>query len=301
MATLAQTPQPALAALNRAPAQLWLPRPALRHCVRAIVARSTLGIGLDWPESWRDNHFPATPLCGVGWFVAGHSDLIDKGWPTAPGSMARRVPQAYFSGPVTRPTVSRSTPEVHALMLMLLPDAAQALTGLNPAEWVNRFEPLPAVLGADWHALSAAVLAAPDDDARVALIEDFLVPRWQAARPQTGEPGLLRLQDWAQVLALRAASSGVGRSLRQAERRIKGWTGLPMRELRGLGRAERAFFRTLAQEADPVRWAEVAADAGYADQSHLCRETRRVTGFAPEELRQRIAADESFWIYRIWA
>ena len=39
--------------------------------------------------------------------------------------------------------------------------------------------------------------------------------------------------------SLRAAASGMGRSLRAAERRIKGWTGLPMRELRGLGRADR--------------------------------------------------------------
>jgi len=25
-----------------------------------------------------------------------------------------------------------------------------------------------------------------------------------------------------------------------------------------------------------------------------------VSGFAPQELRQRIAQDEGFWIYRIW-
>jgi AraC-like DNA-binding protein len=189
----------------------------------------------------------------------------------------------------------------HGLMLILLPDAVQALTGLSPADWVNRFEPVEAVCGADWQALCQAVLAAADDDARVALIEAFLLPRWQTARPPAAAPGLFRLQDWARGLALRAASSGAGRSLRQAERRIKGWAGLPMRELRGLGRAEQAFFRTLAQGDEPVRWTDVAADTGYADQSHLCRETRRVTGFAPAELRHRIAEDESFWIYRIWA
>lgn len=300
MAQLAPPLQPALAGLNRAPVQVWLPRPALGQCVRAIVARSTLGIGRGWPEPWHYNHFPATPLCGIGWFIAGHSELIDEGWPAAPGSPGRRLPPVYFSGPVTRPTVSRNTPEGQALMLMLLPDAVHAMTGLDPAAWINRFEPLPDVLGPDWQAWAAAVLTAPDDGARVALIEDFLSPRWQAVRPTAGAPGLLRLHDWAQGVALRAASSGVGRSLRQAERRIKGWTGLPMRELRGLGRAEQAFFRTLADGDGPVRWAEVAADTGYADQSHLCRETRRVTGFAPAELRQRIADDEAFWIYRIW-
>jgi AraC-like DNA-binding protein len=300
MAMRTPPPQPALSAPTRAPVRLWLPRPALSRCVRAVVARSTLGVGPHWPQDWRYNHFPATPLCGIGWFMAGHADLLDGAWPAAAHSPGQRLPQVYFGGPFNRPSVSRSSAEGHCLLLLLMPDAVQALTGLNPAHWVNRFAPLQSVLGADWQALGAAVLAAADDDTRVALIEDFLAPRWQATRPQAA-PGLLHLQDWAQGLAQRAATSGAGRSLRQAERRIKGWAGLPMRELRGLGRAEQAFFRTVAHGDDPVPWADVAADAGYADQSHLCRETRRITGFAPAELRLRMAEDESFWIYRIWA
>lgn len=300
MAVLVKPPQPTLAAINRAPVQLWLPQSSLSQCVRAIVVRSTLGIGRHWPESWLYNHFPATPLCGISWFVAGHSELIDDGWPAAPDSPGRRLPQASFGGPVTRPTVSRNSTEGHALMLMLMPDAVQALTGLNPAHWVNRLEPLSDVLGPDWQSLSDAVLAAATDEIRVTLIEDFVAPRWQATRPQAAAPGLLRLQDWTHGLATRAASSQRGRSLRQIERRIKGWTGLPMRELRGLGRAEQAFFRALSEVEEPVRWSDLATDVGYSDQSHLCRETRRVTGFAPAELRSRIAEDESFWIYRIW-
>ncbi|MDQ2780131.1 MAG: hypothetical protein M3Y32_11320 [Pseudomonadota bacterium] len=45
----------------------------------------------------------------------------------------------------------------------------------------------------------------------------------------------------------------------------------------------------------------MAADTAYADQSHLCRETRRVTGFASAALRQSIAQDEAFWLYRVCA
>jgi AraC-like DNA-binding protein len=294
MATLATPLQPQLTQRNRAPAQLWLPRWELSRCVRAMVCRSTLGIGRHWPPEWHHNHFPASPLCTISWFFAGYAELLE------PGQPPQRLPQVSFAGPFTRPTHSRHSPEGHGMMLMLMPDALQALTGLDPARQLNRFVPLAEALDASWQAMADAVLAAADDEARVALIEGFLAPRWQALQPDTGHARLLRLQDWLQGLALRAAASGVGRSLRQFERRIKGWTGLPMRELRGLGRAEQAFFRTLAEGDGPVRWAEVAADTGYADQSHLCRETRRVTGFSPQELRQRIAEDERFWIYRIW-
>jgi len=294
MATLATPLQPQLAQRNRAPAQLWLPRWQLSRCVRAVVSRSTLGLGRHWPPEWHHNHFPASPLCTISWFFDGHSDLLEPGQPPL------RLPQVSFAGPFTRPTHSRNSPEGHGMMLMLMPDAVQALTGIDPARYLNRFVPLAEALDADWQALAVAVLTAPDDEARVALIEEFLAPRWQALRPSAEHPHLLRLQDWLQGLALHAAASGVGRSLRQFERRIKGWTGLPMRELRGFGRAEQAFFRALAEGDGPVRWAEVAADTGYADQSHLCRETRRVTGFAPQTLRELIADDERFWIYRIW-
>jgi AraC-like DNA-binding protein len=297
MATLATPLQPQLAQRNRAPAQLWLPRWQLSQCVRAVVSRSTLGIGRHWPPEWHHNHFPASPLCSISWFFAGHAELLE------PGEPPLRLPQVSFSGPFTHPTHSRNSPEGHGMILMLMPDAVQALTGLDPARYLNRFVPLAEVLDASWQQMADAVLAAADDPARIAVIEDFLAPRWQALRRDTSNSqalDLLRLKDWLQGLALHAAASGVGRSLRQFERRIKGWTGLPMRELRGFGRAEQAFFRTLAEGDGPVRWAEVAADTGYADQSHLCRETRRVTGFSPQELRQRIAEDERFWIYRIW-
>ena len=43
-----------------------------------------------------------------------------------------------------------------------------------------------------------------------------------------------------------------------------------------------------------VNWAEIAVDIDYADQSHLCRETRRLSGFSPAELRRRVQTDEAF-------
>lgn len=70
------------------------------------------------------------------------------------------------------------------------------------------------------------------------------------------------------------------------ERRIRQWAGQPLRELRGLGRAERAFFEAMASDgeaASPV-WSELALNEGYSDQSHLCRDSRRITGYSPVQL-----------------
>jgi AraC-like DNA-binding protein len=291
---------PLSAAINR----LWLPRADLSACVRGTMTRSTLGLALS--DAQRFNHYLATPLCSIGWMFEGSTELLPS---HAPAEMTQpRVPlpgRITFSGPFTRPSVSWNPGPAHGMMLMLMPDALHRLTGLDVTPWVNRVttldEALPADCAGEWQAMAERVLALPDDAARVAAIEDFLGPRWQAARP--AQPALVhRYQDWAHALALRAATSAPGRSLRQVERRIKQWSGLPMRELRGMGRVEQAFFAGLAMaeaEGHP-NWAELAGATGYADQSHLCRETRRLTGFAPDELYRRIQQDEGFWSYRVW-
>jgi AraC-like DNA-binding protein len=205
--------------------------------------------------------------------------------------------------------VSVNPGPVRAFMLGLLPQAFQALTGVDLSVFVNRVVPIEAVLDDAWLGMAQAVQHASDDSARVQCIEAFLAPRWHllshqaVSRPQ-------RYRHWAEALALKAGTSGVGKSLRQAERRFKQWVGLPMRELRRLGRAEESFFIARAGHLDPTGsqsnepepdWAAIAVDSGYSDQSHLCREVRRIAGLSPKELKRAIDEEESFWTYRIWS
>lgn len=275
--------------------RLWLPPLALAGCLRAAMLRDTRGRGLSGAA--RDNYFPATPLVSLFWFFEGRSDWLATPGFAPPQGDADAGPW-MLAGPFTRPTHTRSTGEAHALKLLFLPDAFAALTGLDPAGLVNRIVDARRGLPTDWADWADAIAAAPDDAARLALAEGFLAPRWQALGVQrpTG-----RYADWAQALAVRAATSAAGRSLRQWERRIKGWAGLPMRELRAVSRAESAFLAATATEAGaPVDWAGIAAGTDYADQSHLCRETRRLTGFPPAVLHRRILDDEAFWAYRLW-
>jgi AraC-like DNA-binding protein len=103
------------------------------------------------------------------------------------------------------------------------------------------------------------------------------------------------------ALSLRAATSSKGRSLRQIERRVKQWAGLPLRELHLLAHAESAFLEILnAEQLQPFSWVDAALAAGYADQSHLCRNSRRITGFTPEAIRKGMRNDAGFWVYRLW-
>jgi AraC-like DNA-binding protein len=52
------------------------------------------------------------------------------------------------------------------------------------------------------------------------------------------------------------------------------------------------------EAAEPVSLADIAAQAGYADQSHLSRECKAVTGMTPRQFMRDFEGDESVWIYR---
>lgn len=283
--------------------QLWLPRASLSACVRGAMVRSTLGYTLR--DEQRINRFPATPLCSLSWWFEGRSECLV---PERPDTMPdlRSPREAYpgrwvLTGPHTRPSSSYCAAPTHAMMVMFMPDALHQLTGLEPEALTDRIVDAQTVLPPDWIAMCEAVQHQPDAAARMDCLEAFLEPRWQACRPAQAQP-VQRYGDWALHLAQRAAVSAPGRSLRQLERRIKRWAGLPLRELRGFGKAEQAFFDTLAAEASQgsVKWADVAAGAGFSDQSHLCRVTRRLTGYAPQTLYDGIYGDEPFWAYRLW-
>lgn len=285
-------------ALSAAGAALWIPRPALASCVRGIMSRDTRHVVL--ADEQRYNHFPAAPTCAIVWYLSGGAELLAPEGPVQAGSPREPIERITFCGPFTRPVVSWNPGPMHAMMALLMPDALALLTGIDPGAYVNRVVPAADVFDAHWRALFAAADEAADDEQRIGLIESFLMPLWQQARP-VSPLGSHLLSDWSRGLALHAATSGFGRSLRQTERRVRQWTGQSLRALRGQGRSEQAFFDVVAaHKTGSVNWSDVASRGGYADQSHLCRHTRRVTGFAPEDLRRRIATEESFWAYRLW-
>jgi len=276
--------------------RLIAPRAALASCVRAILVRDTTGCA-PLPPAQRLNRFPAAPMCSIVWTVAGHVEAA------APGlSLADvRMPPALFGGPRSYPLVSYNPGPVHSFVVMFYPAALHALTGISMDALLDQFRPLGALFDADWLALSDAVLAAPDDEVRVRLVEDFLAPRWQLAR-QSGDQPAGAVQDWVRRLGVQAASTGLASSARNIERRIKAWAGQPMRTLRRMRRAEQLFLDERgAILQGTASWSDVAASGGYADQAHFCRETREITGLSPTELARAMKEDESYWIYRIWA
>lgn len=281
-------------ALVRPTARLIVPQRALAGCVAAYVARSTLG-----SAGPAFNRYPATPLCGVCWLLDGPTAAVEDGRISA--ELTAQAGEAVFSGPQPQPWATWNAGPARFFVALFYPDALHALSAIDLSACVGKLLPAGAVLGAPWQELTAALMVAAGDGERAVLVDAFLAPRWDAARGRAGgERGVLG--DWARRLALQAATSGVGRGVRVAERRIKAWAGLPMRTLQRMGRAEQALLAARAEQAGgKISWSGVAAETGYADQAHLTREARAMSGLSPAALARAMEHDDSYWMYRIWA
>lgn len=270
-----------------------VPRRSLASCVRAIVVRSTLGCAL--PDEQRLNRYPSTEFPALFLQLAGESVMVEPWVP----EMVCPEGGALLSGGQTRPTASGNPGPVHFMTVLFFPAALHRLTGIDMSTIVDQFLPLDGLLGAEWLQLAQRMVAAASDEERVALLEEFLEPRWQAAR--RGGPVDGAVGDWVRSLEAQAAAAGIGRSVRMAERRIREWAGQPLRRLRRLYRAEQSFFaaRDAALRGN-ISLGEVAQLGGYSDQSHMNREAREMTGLSPGEILRRLQDDETYWIYRIW-
>jgi AraC-like DNA-binding protein len=177
------------------------------------------------------------------------------------------------------------------------PDTTAHLTETQPGDWFVGLRFAPGTGGA-----ALGVPAYVLRDARVPLSAIWPEPRVRrlaerlaaARRPgaeleRAGAPGLADADPAAAaiVAALRAgtpvaaAADQVGLSDRQLRRRSSAAFGYPPKVLARVLRMERAL--ALARAGAPL--ATVAAVAGYADQAHLAREIRALTGASLTDLR----------------
>ena len=286
-----------------APMKTWLPPMALSACVQAVFWRSIVDMNLTDAQRW--GHFPISPLVGLGCFLSGNAQLLAAGGAMHADTPRIPMTKLSLSGPQTTPRTVIYRPNTSGMLVVFYPDAWLALTGMSPNGLSDRFVDPRDLLQADLLAACERLCNAGDEDALVKQFFADLLPVWQQrTRDEMQFAGLSKhpsrfIGPWMDSLALRAAGTGWGRSLRQSERRIKQWTGLSLRKIQVSARGETVFFAVLeAIIDDRLDWTQIALDHGFSDQSHFIRETRRITGFSPEALRHGVFNEEPFWPYR---
>ncbi|WP_336049238.1 AraC family transcriptional regulator [Streptomyces sp. CA2R101] len=183
------------------------------------------------------------------------------------------------------------------------PGGFRPFTPERPAtDWTDRRLPLAAVFGTPDTAATetaapdtaapdtaapdaaAAVLEPDDEDARVAALDAFLIPRVRAG------PRILAQTDLAMGLADRIRTDRTirrvadfaraeGMSVRALQRLFAGYVGVSPKWVLLRYRVHEALERA-ASDAE-VDWAALAAELGYSDQAHLIRDVGATVGVSP--------------------
>jgi AraC-like DNA-binding protein len=190
------------------------------------------------------------------------------------------------TGPRSGHALELLAPGTTVVGVRFRPGAAPALLGVPASALLDVSAPAEDVLAVGSLAERIAV-SAPWEAARV--LEDFLLARARGAGPP--DPLIaeaVRRLHW-RANEVTELTSALYISERQLRRRSTEAIGLAPKAVHRILRFQ--GFLALAHGREPLGpdLAQLAADAGYADQSHLARESLRLAGLTPRELMRESA------------
>ncbi|OHV43395.1 AraC family transcriptional regulator [Pseudofrankia sp. BMG5.36] len=239
---------------------------------------------------------PGTLVHGV---VTRRFDILLHGEGRVFGVKFRPGGFAAFLGADVAAYTDRAVPLADALTTRAGPadaaDAADADDGVadadaareRPGENAGDFAGRPAALAKDAHDLQAAILAATEDEERVALMDEFLLARRPAPDPRY-EQVLAIAADMLADRALTAVQAVAERhdiELRTLQRLFRHYVGVgPKWVLRRFRLHDaQAALDAAAAAGDPagINLAELAASLGWFDQAHFNRDFREAVGVPP--------------------
>lgn len=189
------------------------------------------------------------------------------------------------SGPQTRPTVERLDPGSVVVGLRFRPGAAPAALGVPASELVDLALGSDDLWGSDALALGERMAAAGSPRQAAAMLEAAVLARLgnrATADPLVGE-AVRRLQPWG-VRDVGSLPSSLHISERQLRRRCHEAIGLAPKLLQRMLRFQGFLALTQREHGEGTSLARLAANAGYADQPHLTRESLRLAGRTPRAL-----------------
>jgi AraC-like DNA-binding protein len=188
-----------------------------------------------------------------------------------------------YAGPVVVGSQGRS----HCLQVNFSPLGALRFFGIAQSEMAGRPLALDDLLGSGAQKLIDELHDAADWPQRFALLDRFIVRRFERAK----EPNDTVRQVWHGLreskgaVAIGSLARDAGVSRRHLAKLFRAEIGATPKTMARILRFEHA--REMAQTVPRLGWADLAYAAGYADQAHLVREFRELSGLSPRDLLSR--------------
>lgn len=165
--------------------------------------------------------------------------------------------------------------------------AVRAYFSQDAHDFTDRITPLGEACGAPLHDLAAAILHPVDDQAGLLHLADWL----RAIRrpsPQTGWAivAVQRIIEDPDIMSVDALCQRLGCQRRQLQREFRSHVGASPKWVLRRHRLQEAALRL--EQGDIENLAALAADLGYADQAHFCRDFRTAVGRSPSAFARAV-------------
>jgi AraC-like DNA-binding protein len=218
--------------------------------------------------------------------------IINFGAPfTLRDDRSEAIHRSFAAGVYDGPVIVGSRGNAHCLQVNFSPLGALRFFGVAQSEIARRTLPLDDLLGPGANALIGELHDAADWAQRFALLDQFIARRFDRAR----EPHDMVRQVWHGLTHSKGAASitdlaeGAGVSRRHLAKLFRAEIGATPKTMARILRFEHA--RHMATTVPRLGWADIAYEAGYADQAHLVREFRDLSGLSPTDLLCRDRAE----------
>lgn len=221
-------------------------------------------VAVDSPAELQGSQFPA--MVGSMLVVRLEGEVLRGGV---------LLPRAAWISASTEATAYVHQGRVRAVGLMLRPEAVPSLLAAGRG-LVNAVRPMAAMAIPSWALAEQAIRAAPDDEARIGALWQFV--RGECASQAQCAERLVqarRLLDQACASA-QGMAPRLGVGPRQFERRFVAEWGMTPKQFQVIARFSATLQHAMAMPAEPG--AQLAAEQGYYDQSHMARDMRRLAG-----------------------
>lgn len=272
--------------------QFWPADGVIAEHVLMYVVRDTRCCHLSERDSL--NRFPANPFCCLTWMLEGQARLIEQGGQ----ERAQLLPRILLTGCQSLHGVSQNLGDRHSFMAVFFPDAFHSLFGLDLSQIQDNFVDAEQMFSGEAKQFVLDVSTAGSNEERCRLVQAYVGAHGQtlALSPWS------RLRRMGQNLSLQLAAMLLGVGDRQVQRRARREAGLSLLALSRLWRAKRSHAQIHEKlvQGKPPDWAAHASEHGYADQSHLVRDCKQITGRTPQQLLGDAQRNESDWMYRLW-
>jgi AraC-like DNA-binding protein len=190
---------------------------------------------------------------------------------------------SFVTGLWDGPAITEHAGYQHGIEVNLTPLGAHRLLGLPMHHLANAVIGLDDLLGAEVQRLAERLYGLPGWAERFDLLDAVFAARLAEARPASPAVAWAwgRLRATHGAVAVEALAEEIGWSRRHLGVQFREQIGLSPKLLARILRFDRVVV--LLHRSEPERWAEVAYDCGYYDQSHFNRDFRQFAGATPTD------------------